>query len=109
MIQGGETKNAYGRHPSEATPFVSSFPQSQLDVPYPMDVPYPSSWGLGLLIIQAGTCPTASITPEAGDASLQALEKAEGGGGRGMHIRLQGSTSTWSFQFKPSIGMTHGN
>lgn len=103
MIQGGETKNAYGRYPSEATPFVSSLPQSQLHVPYP------SSWGLGLLIIQAGTSPTASIAPEAGDASLQALEKAEGGGGRGMHIRLQGSTSTWSFQFKPSIGMTHGN
>lgn len=69
----------------------------------------PSSWGPGLLIMQAGTSPTAPLAPEAGDASLQALEKAKGGGGRGKHTRLQGSTSTWSFQFKPSIGMTHGN
>lgn len=41
----------------------------------------------------------SSVTPEAGDASLQALEKAKGGGGRDMHIMLQGSISTWSFQF----------
>lgn len=60
-------------------------------------------------MLQAGTSPTASIAPGAGDASLQALEKAKGGGGRDMHIMLQGSTPAWSFQFKRSIGMTHGN